>query len=434
MDFVPSVSPHLQAPHHLAPLVAALESADHGPVRAVISVPPQHGKSVVCLHAIARRVRYWPDKLNIYATYGSEFAREQSMFCMGYAREAGARLHPRMQRLESWRTPEEGGLVAMGAGGPLTGRPGSGIVIVDDPIKNSAEAYSRVYQEKIWEWFNTTLTTRVHPNASIFVVQTRWTPNDLAGRLIKAGWDYICLPAINERGEALWEEQRPKSFLMDVKEQVGEYVWSAMYQGAPVAKDGAVFEEDKISFVDSLPTLGDHGPYRVIIGVDFAYTAKDSADYSAAVVLIETGGRLYVAEVVRMQTATHVFIDRLKQLADKYNRSRVVAYIAGSERVIGVMLQERGLSVELRKASTDKYSRAQSTSASWNHRKITLLANRPWTIPFLSEVCDFTGRSGARDDQVDALVAAHDALRGVPSKIEFTSARQSESRSLHKVI
>src|SRR5438552_390628 len=52
LDFVPRVSPHLTAPRHLAPLAEILESTLTRPRKVVISTPPQHGKTELCLHAL----------------------------------------------------------------------------------------------------------------------------------------------------------------------------------------------------------------------------------------------------------------------------------------------------------------------------------------------------------------------------------------------
>jgi predicted phage terminase large subunit-like protein len=99
-----------------------------------------------------------------------------------------------------------GGVRAVGVGAGITGYGGK-LVIIDDPIKSRSEAESETYRNKTWEWFNDDLYTRLEPDASMILIQTRWHEDDLAGRLLqemKNGgehWEVVSLPAICEEVE-----------------------------------------------------------------------------------------------------------------------------------------------------------------------------------------------------------------------------------------
>ena len=41
---------------------------------------------------------------------------------------------------------------------------------------------SETYRERVWDWFNDDIYTRLDPKASIILIQTRWHEDDLAGR------------------------------------------------------------------------------------------------------------------------------------------------------------------------------------------------------------------------------------------------------------
>src|SRR5699024_5614912 len=74
-------------------------------------------------------------------------------------------------------------------------------MIIDDPIKNRAEAESETYRNKIWAEWESTLSTRLQNGASVIVVQTRWHEDDFTGRLLEQSprdWIRIRLPAIAE--------------------------------------------------------------------------------------------------------------------------------------------------------------------------------------------------------------------------------------------
>ena len=80
----------------------------------------------------------------------------------------------------------------------------AGLIVIDDPVKNRAEAESATYRERVWEWFNDDIYTRMEPNAAIILIQTRWHEDDLAGRLLKEmedggeQWEVVSLPALAE--------------------------------------------------------------------------------------------------------------------------------------------------------------------------------------------------------------------------------------------
>ena len=92
-----------------------------------------------------------------------------------------------------------GGMFTAGVGGGVTGKGGN--VILDDPVKNAEEAASFVYREKAWEWWNSTMYTRLEPGAWALVIQTRWHADDLTGRLLAGSsepWLVVNFPAIAE--------------------------------------------------------------------------------------------------------------------------------------------------------------------------------------------------------------------------------------------
>jgi predicted phage terminase large subunit-like protein len=346
-----------------------------------------------------------PEKRHVYVTYEAQRAWDVSQDTIALAKKAG--IEP-LGAKRRWQTSEGGGVLATGIGGPLTGYPVDGILLIDDPVKNAAEAESSVYRERAMRWFKTTAMTRVHKGASVIVVQTRWHPEDLAGQLIKDGWESVNLPAINDGSDplrAIGEPLDPLRWPLDVlearKRVVGDYVWASLYQGQPRPRGGKVFQDAWLT--DQLPVTG----YRVGIGVDLAYTRKTKSDYSVIVVLFEVDGVYYVANCIRRQVQTPEFKGVLRQVMNEFPGSMPRWYCAGTERGVADLIG----GIDARNASQDKFLRAQPVSAAWNAGAIRIPRSAPWTNTFLSEVLDFTGSDDLHDDIVDALAAAYDALR-----------------------
>jgi len=111
----------------------------------------------------------------------------------------------KMKNTESeWETAVGGGLRAVGVGAGVTGF-GANLIVIDDPVKSRAEAESAKMRERVWHWFNDDIYTRLEPNGSIVLIQTRWHEDDLAGRLLREDgadkWEVVNLPALAEEGE-----------------------------------------------------------------------------------------------------------------------------------------------------------------------------------------------------------------------------------------
>src|SRR5207247_2504292 len=103
-----------------------------------------------------------------------------------------------------------GGMHSAGIGGPLTGH-GASLFIIDDPIKDQAEAFSATFRRKISDWYASVAQTRLAPRGKIILVQTRWHDEDLAGKVLAAQandakadrWEHVNFPAIAEAHDLL---------------------------------------------------------------------------------------------------------------------------------------------------------------------------------------------------------------------------------------
>lgn len=404
-NWMPKVSRHYERPDHLAPLIALLERAEREPVRAVVSAPPRHGKTSLVQHAIARRLQRRPGDVIGYASYSAPLARSKSRDARDLAGVAGVTLRDDATSASQWRTPEGGGLFAAGVGGSWTGF-GFNLFLIDDPLKNRADAESHLVRESLWAWFQSSAYTRLEPGGSAIVVSTRWHDDDLSGRLIRDGWESVNLPALSDDGAALWPGRWPAAELLKIKATVGEYEWAALYRGEPRPKGGAVFRD--AYFYDELPATG----YRSAIGADFAYTARTHADYSVAILGRLAGGTVYIEAVERHQVEVPRFGSTLAEMARR-SGAGVAAFISGTERgTLDFLARDHDLRIRGEAATLDKYQRAQPVAAAWNRGEVLVPRRASWLDAFVSEVCGFTGVGDAHDDQVDALAALHHALLG----------------------
>lgn len=435
-DFIPRISPRIgktqtEPPRHLDPVVQQFERALKEPTFSLLSVPPQHGKTELILHALARLVRRRPELSNAYLTYGADRGLAMSVKCRDYAVRAGVKQGP-IWAAHEWRTPQGGGLVAGGVGGPLTGFAVDGLLVIDDPFKNREEAESGTIREKVYEWFTSVAVTRMHPTTSIIVVHTRWHEEDLIGRLLEKRsdvsaedqfpWQYTNLPAIIEEPvdgqmveRALWPSQRPLSFLRQRRDggAVTKHDWWSMFMGQPRPRGGAVFHTPAEYTPDQVPSYG----FQISIGIDCAYSEKTHADFSVAVVLAKWGEYFFVLDVVRGQWEVPTFVEHLKALKNRYPGAKFTWHTSTTEKGTAQLMKALGgINVKAELATADKFVRAQPVSTMWNLQRVLVPTHAEWREDFVKEVTRFTGLGDRKDDQVDALSSAYHPFAGPQRK------------------
>lgn len=382
-------------------------------VRVVISAPPRHGKTDGLLHLVAWLLSEWPNKVHAYTTYGQNLANTKSRKARRIAEKNGVRLAKGSKSVVEWMTEREGGLLATGAGGPLTGKGITGVGIIDDPFKNRQEADSALIRERVWEWYTDVFYPRLEPGSSVVVIATRWHEDDLSGRLINSGWEHINLPAIDEEGDepkALWPERFPLEKLLEIREKVGEYTWASLYQGQPRPRGGVLFRAP--TWYLDFPSEG----FQLGHGFDAAYTAKTYADYSVTVTGRMYGDKLYLTNMIRDQIEANRYISILKA----QGIDRITWFRSGTEKGLVEFLEASGISVNDIPATADKFVRAQPVVAAWNSGDVLLPSTDPdmakhgletdWVEPLLKELQSFTGVNDLHDDIVDALAALHHDL------------------------
>lgn len=398
--FVPRMSPRYMAPTHLTPLLRRFELAVDGkPQRVCCSAPPRHAKSESVFHVPAFALRRRPEMTLSYSTYGDRLSRKGSRKSRAIVTAAGIETSG---TINEWRTPEGGGLLAGGVGGPLTGF-GVDLAIVDDPTKNRIEAESATYRARLLDWMRDVLMTRIEPGGSIFVFATRWHPDDLIGELVREGFEHINLPAINDAGDALWPERWSLEAMRKRRDEVGDYTWASLYQGEPRSRGGRVFGD--VHTYEALPTV-----YRGAYGLDVSYSAKTSSDYTVVVRMVRAGDSYFVTDVQRWQLHPTESAPRFKALAERHPTEAWRWYASGTEQGSAGFLRASVPRLKALPAVADKFTRAIPYAAAWNAGKVLLPESAPWLDAFVSEHAGFTGVNDAHDDIIDAAVAAFDEL------------------------
>lgn len=415
IDFTKYTLPqYIEAAHHTQ-IAAKLEAVERGEIdRLMINMPPRHGKSELA----SRRFPAWflgrhPDKSVIAASYNSDLASDfgrqvrNIVASEEYKPLFQTKLADDSRAANRWNTSHGGSYVAAGVGTAITGR-GADILLIDDPIKDRQEADSETQRAAIWDWYTSTAYTRLAPGGRIIVIQTRWHEDDLSGKLLaeeaRGGdkWEILELPAISEDGKALWPEFYPLSTLERYRAVLPPRDWSALYQQKPAPDEGDYFKREWFRFYETAPQH-----LRTYGASDYAVTAK-GGDYTVHVVAgVDPDDNLYVLDVWRGQTESHVWIDSFLDLVARWkplNWGEETGQIVKSlGPFIDKRMRERRIYCRREQMASvaDKPTRCRSFQARAAMGKVYLPHNAPWVADLLTETLNFP--VGKHDDQVDAL-------------------------------
>lgn len=418
-EFIRRNHPHEPPPAHVDPIIGLIERARHERIKVCLSLPPRHAKTVTILRGLNWWLRHEPADTCAYYSYSDTQARSKSRLCREWAIAAGLSVDGRSKSVGEWRTIQGGGLLAGGLRSGLTGQGVSGLFIVDDPIKNREEADSLLVRDRVEESFNEVVFTRLE-GASVLVVHTRWHEDDLIGRLALKGWEVINIPAIAEEndylgrvpGEALWPSRFDLAELDDIRREIGEWSFAALYQGRPRPRGTALFGDPTFYDPDKFDIRG----CTLVMAADPAASEKTTADYSTICVLAlrqeEVDGakrlRAYVVDFYRRQVTVPDFVQALLAMQQKWYGAATGVEAVGGFKAVPQMLRSLNPKVKIVEIhpTRDKFQRAQGTAAAWNAGDILLPMRAIWAPALIDEVRVFTGVTDAHDDQVDALAHA----------------------------
>ena len=165
---------------------------------------------------------------------------------------------------------------------------------------------------------------------------------------------------------------------------------------------GALVKRDMITYVNSNEVPAD---LKIGMGVDLAISQKETADYSAIVIVgfHKESGRRYVLDVWRGRVGFHDVVDTVKHYAGKWKPSRInIEAVQYQVAVVQELLRKTSLPVRAIKPDRDKVSRFHGILARYEQLLITHV--RGIDPAFENELLSFP--TSDHDDMVDALVYA----------------------------
>ena len=441
-SFAKHVYPFLELTPFHTTYYRILEAYAEGRIRKlIVSVPPQHGKSVGATTLLpAYMLGIDPDLRIAIASYSgtlaSKFNRRVQRIIE--SREY-AELFPDTTIKQGTkpagyiRTSDEveiighkGELLSVGREGSLTGNRVD-CFILDDLYKDAMEANSPVVRNNCWEWYTSVVRTRMHNTSRELIVFTRWHEEDLIGKLmatesvralnsfedidkVKEGeWLYLNFEALKSspateidprtEGEPLWSKQQSRSLLLK-KRRLDPQRFEAMYQGHPASHEGLLYGS-------SFRKYGKL-PRDIIKRGNYTDTADTGSDYLCSVsYVVDSDGIVYLTDVVYTKEPMEISERLVAAMLTKSDTR--IAYVESNNggRGFARALQRQlpRVKIEWFHQSGNKEARILSNSATALH---TLRMPKDWHMlwpEFYTHITTFKRefKANSHDDAPDAL-------------------------------
>ncbi|MEU7170326.1 phage terminase large subunit [Micromonospora tulbaghiae] len=421
---------------------ALVDLADGKAKKLAAFVSPQEGKSTT--------VSYWfplwlltcvnPDLRILIVSYSDEMARRWGSEIKtalerwsgdGGEVDLGLRLRKDSRAAGRWNIAGHRGQVYCAglSGGAITGKPGD-VILVDDPLKNMREAQSEKIRDAAMSAYQSVLIPRMgSPNSRMAWIQTLWHEAEPIQRIIAnegdqttgGRWRVLRIPAVAEddndilgrkSGEGMISARGERDWAQ-VRKEVGEYVFAALYQQRPAPAEGNLFKRIWWRYwtpqTNGMLNLGGK-TFRLndcwrFATVDLAASTRTSADWTVIAAWARTiAGDLVLLDLTRARIGEHDHFTHARPLAQRWQLDTLFVEATQHGMTLVREAANAGIPITPLTADTDKLSRALPASAWVSNGRVWLPAGQWWTKAFVDEAAAFP--NGSHDDQVDVLAYA----------------------------
>lgn len=431
-----------QYPTHYQPYIEVLEKENEN-FRIGFSSAPQVGKTTITLIGMIWRAFTKPGSQQMYITYSLDRAKSVLTDIMvPMLRDVGIAFSVSGNRLRVrslWNTAGitfDSIITFTSWGGGVTGNSVK-TIIIDDIVSTAEEAFSPTTTSKIHEWYKMSVLTRNSSTLGIVIMMTRWSKNDLIGKLLESNQlEYIRVPAIcddeandpigRRLGEAIEFNGKNLEFFERQRQEMGSIVFESMYQGEPSPelskfKPGVVKDVLEPSFSQHYNELrlSNSNLYITSYGIDLSYGGKDAN----VLVQLKTNrqtGESIVTHVISQQFMLYTdFLEKYATPFIKMNPGKCLWYAGAMEKGATVgQVKKLCPFINIALANKSKTVRAIDTIKAWNEGYLTVSSQLSDLHRFMAVIESFEGiKANERDDEVDALSAAYDLVKDIRVKV-----------------
>lgn len=462
--FDTTISKYVQ-PICLEPICRMIDEAiapHDGILKFWFSAPRNHGKTVTLLAAVIKHFATWPNMGVGYFTHTEKLSFSRSRSIRRVCDQFGWERREDSDSQGVFEFPTGGGLIA----GTITAA-GQGnrfrFVIVDDPYKNSDDANSPAYREKVIEAIENDILPMLDPNGAILLNHSRQNYKDAIGHYRamaqvteklsaeerRTAWRGVNIKALlveDGQEKAVWEERIPLHTLREFRRE-NPTKFANQYQGEPRPAEGTLFKD--LGGTNTFAWEDRPKDYRGAYGVDLAFSGKTTTrgdwscclrmlrvrmpppldQYGRVIINPETGkafslDKYYITSLVRKQVTAPEFARMMRNELREYN-APMLWHCSGIEKGSADFIKQTIPKLRVQIARVGKYEWATPLSVAWNDGRVLLPKRRErpvdhigdwfdpfeWTENVSDEFLTFAGLDTEQNDIVDAASSAFNLLQ-----------------------
>lgn len=440
-------------------LANAMKDVERGVSRKLtVSMPPREGKSQMVsvylpLWILSKHPSWKIGLISHSPTLAAGWGRQIRREVEEHGHRLGISIAPDAGAVMDWETTEHGSVLSRSAPGQSVTGKGFNVLIIDDVVKDFADAHSKTSREAIWDWWKANAYTRLEPPSLVVVVGTRWHEDDFIGRLLSSSYEgdpdefeTISFPAIAEEADVLGREpgepllspiiDETEDEALDrwagIRSSVGEYAWAGLYMQKPQPATGSIFKVDSFRYWttngnhlrdgdDSVVFLrpADLSGARWVDSWDATFKGTDSSDFVVGQRWAMQGKKRFLIDQSRGRRSFTETLQVMRdwndpnRLGSKWVYEKLVEDAANGPAIIDTLRQEMD-GIKPISPRSSKESRARAVTPEIEGGFVYLphpeMVGYEWVTDLVAEMRAFP--NSTNDDQVDALTQALNYARG----------------------
>ena len=247
------------------------------------------------------------------------------------------------------------------------------LLYCDDLVEGIEEALSRERMDKKWQLYSTDLRQRKIGDCRELHIATRWSVNDVIGRLEEKyggqpDTEFIKIPALNENDESNFDYGNHAGFTTqfyhEQRDAMDDASWRALYMNEPIEREGQLYSDDETRKYFELPDLE---PDAILAVCD---TKTTGSDYAFLPIMYQYGQDYYLEACICDNGKEEIVEARIAKalLAHKVQMARFESNSAGGT-----------IARNVQKAVKDEGGRCHITTKYTTENKQTkIIVNSPW--------------------------------------------------------
>jgi predicted phage terminase large subunit-like protein len=234
----------------------------------------------------------------------------------------------------------------------------------------------------------------------------------------KGGWEQLKIAAIAEEdedvpigsnrvykrkaGTVIDPRRESAEDLARLKQSMGDLLFSAQYQQAPIPLAGNIIKAEWFKEYDVVPTRRYND--TLVISIDTAMKGEQLADFSLATVWLARGDNACLLDLWRERVDYPELKRAVSRLREKYPNATLLIEDKGSGTSLIQELRVNNRAVIGINPEGDKVTRAANISAQFEAGAVFFPKNAPWLSALKAELLGFP--NARHDDQVDSVTQA----------------------------